>query len=53
MTAIANLLARMGLKDSELDPHSPAVVALANAEAEWIEECWNAVTRAMSERGLL
>ena len=53
MNALANFLARMGLKDSELDPRSPAVVALANAEAEWIEECWNAVARAFGERGLL
>jgi len=53
MNPVARLLAMMGLKEAELDPHSAAVVGLANAEAEWIEECWNAVARAFGEKGLL
>ena len=53
MTDFALTLARMGIRDCELNPCSPAVVALANTEAEWIEECWNAVARAFGERGLL
>ena len=51
MNALANFLARMGLKDSELDPRSPAVVALANAEAELIEECYSAIRRVLGMGG--
>lgn len=52
MTDFALTLARMGIRDCELNPCSPAVVALANAEAEWLEECYGAIRRVLGERGL-
>ena len=52
MNPLARFLTRMGLKDCETDPKSDAVVALANAEAEYLEEMYSAVRRVLSERGL-
>ncbi len=49
MNALDNFLIRMGLKPCETDPRSDAVVALANAEAEWLEECYGAIARKLGE----
>lgn len=51
MSALDAFLVRMGLKPCETDPRSDAVVALANAEAEWLEECYAAIAVKLGEWG--
>lgn len=51
MSALDAFLIRMGLKPCETDPQSAAVVALANTEAEWLEELYGAIGTALGERG--